>query len=199
MNSESFSSVYPFDSDEGFDAILPLKIKRLSTTHWTPVDVAKRVAHFLVGHENTKVLDIGSGVGKFCLTAATVSSGHFTGVEQREALVKLSRKLAHRFHIDRAEFIQANILSIDFRAYDAFYFFNSFEENLNLTDRIDDDVQYNPSRYKAYSRYLFEQFEVLPQGTRIATYCSPSSIIPEHYVMLGSDIKGKLKFWEKRY
>lgn len=199
MNSQSFPLVHPFDSDEGFDALLPLKIRKLSSTHWTPVEVAKRVAQFLVQSENSRILDIGSGVGKFCLTAATLSSGHFMGIEQRESLVRLSRKIAHKYQIDRAEFICANILSIDFKEYDAFYFFNSFQENLDLSNRIDDDVQYNPSQYKAYNEHLFEQFGALPQGTRVATYCSPSIIIPEHYVMVRSEIKGKLKFWEKRY
>ena len=199
MNSASSPSVYPFNSDEGFDALLPIKIKKLSSTHWTPVAVAKRAARFLVKHENSRVLDIGSGVGKFCLTSATVSSAYFTGVEQREPLVKLSRKIAHKYQLNRAKFLHANILSIDLKEYDAFYFFNSFEENLNLTDRIDDNAQYNPSQYQEYSEYLYEQFQILPQGTRIVTYCSPSSIIPEHYVMVGSEGNGKLKFWTKLY
>jgi SAM-dependent methyltransferase len=199
MNSQSFPSVHPFGSDEGFDALLPLKIKKLSSIHWTPFEVAKRVAQFLVQHEKSRILDIGSGVGKFCLTAATVSSGHFTGVEQRESLVRLSRKIAQKYQISRAEFVHANVLTIDFKHYDAFYFFNSFQENLDPNNRIDDDVNYNPSRYTAYNQYLIEQFGLLPQGARIASYCSPSSIIPEHYVMVRSEIKGKLKFWEKRY
>ena len=199
MDSLSFSQVSPFDTDEDFDAALPLKIRKLSSTHWTPVEVAKRVAQFLAQSENRKILDIGSGVGKFCLTAASASAGHFTGVEQRDALVRLSRKIAQKYHIDRAEFLCANILSVDFKEYDAFYFFNSFQENLDLSNRIDDDVQYNPSQYKAYNEHLFEQFRALPQGTRVATYCSPSAMIPEHYVVVRSEIKGKLKFWEKRY
>lgn|SRR5690606_1200396 len=199
MTHKNCPSVYPFDSDEQFDAVLPLKIKKLSSTHWTPVEVAKRAAEFLVQHDNSKILDIGSGVGKFCLTAAAVSPGHFTGVEQREFLVHLSKKLAQKLRIKRAEFIHANILSIDFQAYDGFYFFNSFEENLNLMDKIDDDAEYNPARYKAYSQFLLDQFEMMPLGTRIATYCSPSSIVPLQYVMLNSDPKDKLKLWEKRY
>lgn len=199
MNPHNFSPVYPFDTDEDFDALLPLKIKKLSYRHWTPVSIAKRAAHFLAQNEHSRVLDIGSGVGKFCLTAATVSVGHFTGVEQRDALVRLSNKIAQKYSIHRAEFLSANILSIDLKEYDAFYFFNSFEENRDLTDRIDDEVVYNPSRYSTYSQHLYEQFELLPKGTRIATYCSPSTIIPDHYVLVASESKGKLKFWEKRY
>jgi len=199
MNSSSFSPVSPFDTDEDFDSALPLKIRKLSSRHWTPVHVAKRAAHFLVQTENSRILDIGSGVGKFCLAAASASAGHFTGVEQRDALVRLSKKIAQKYHIDRAHFLHANILTVDFTEFDAFYFFNSFEENRDLTDKIDDEVFYNPSRYAVYSLYLYEQFESLPRGTRIATYCSPVAIIPDQYVMVGSEVKGKLQFWEKKY
>jgi SAM-dependent methyltransferase len=199
MNPYDLSPVSPFNTDEDFDAVLPLKIRKLSARHWTPVSIARRAVQFLVRDNNSKVLDIGSGVGKFCLIAATVSPGYFTGVEQREALVRLSRKVAQKYDIARTEFLQANILSVNFAGYDAFYFFNSFEENRDLTDKIDDEVRYDPAQYSVYNRYLYEQFESLPQGTRIVTYCSPSVIIPEQYVLLASEVKGKLKFWEKRY
>jgi SAM-dependent methyltransferase len=199
MDSSSFSPTSLFDTDEDFDAALPLKIRKLSSRHWTPVIVAKRAAQFLAQNDESRILDIGSGVGKFCLTAATTSAGHFTGVEQRDALIRLSRKIAQKHHINNAYFLHANILTIDFRQFDAFYFFNSFEENRDPTDKIDDEVIYSPSRYAAYNLYLYEQFESLPIGTRIATYCSPTAIIPDQYVMVESEIKGKLKFWEKKY
>src|SRR5690606_38228114 len=137
MTHKNCPSVYPFDSDEQFDAVLPPKIKKLSSTHWTPVEVAKRAAEFLVQHDNSKILDIGSGVGKFCLTAAAVSPGHFTGVEQREVLVLISKKVPQKLRTKRPAFIHANIRSLDFQAYDGFYFLNSVEESLNLMDKID--------------------------------------------------------------
>src|SRR5690606_24479165 len=126
-------------TDEVFDAAFPVKIQKLSNRHWTPVSVVKRAADFLVDNDSTRVLDIGSGVGKFCILAAAFTKGHFTGVELRENLVRFSRKFAQRFQIERVKFIQANINSVNFSAFDAFYFFNSFEENIDLSDRIDKD------------------------------------------------------------
>lgn len=200
MNSLASPLSQPLGTDEDFDALLPLKTRMLSSRHWTPVSIAVRAAEYLAQHEATKVLDIGAGVGKFCLVAASHSpKGEFFGVEQRESLVRLSKKLAQRCQIQRAHFIHANMLNIDFSNYDAFYFFNAFEETLDLTDKIDEDVQYNPNQYLDYTQYIHDQFEMLPIGTRIVTYCSPNSIIPEHYVMIASDVKGKLKFWEKKY
>src|SRR5690606_20070993 len=151
-------------------------IQKLSNRHWTPVSVVKRAADFLVDNDSTRVLDIGSGVGKFCILAAAFTKGHFTGVELRENLVRFSRKFAQRFQIERVKFIQANINSVNFSAFDAFYFFNSFEENIDLSDRIDKDSNFNIALYETYTQYIYEQFEAAPLGTKIVTYCTPCRV-----------------------
>src|SRR5690606_8986044 len=95
MNSLASPLSQPLGTDEDFDSLLPLKTRMLSSRHWTPVSIAVRAAEYLAQHEATKVLDIGAGVGKFCLVAASHSpKGEFFGVEQRESLVRLSKKLA---------------------------------------------------------------------------------------------------------
>ena len=76
-------------TDEQFNTIYPTSIRRLSEKHWTPVSVAKAAAEFLVTNPGTRVLDIGSGAGKFCMVGAVHTRGFFTGVEQREELVQL--------------------------------------------------------------------------------------------------------------
>jgi len=199
MNAEHNEQEIFSSSDEEFNTIYPLKIQKLSSRHWTPIKVAKRAAAFLAEQKDARILDIGSGVGKFCMVAAITSEGHFTGVEQREALVRLSNKISRRFQIPRVEFILADIRSIDFKDYNAFYFFNSFEENRDLTDSIDEDTRYDPSLYETNNQYLYKQFDSLPMGTRIVTYCTLPDIIPEAYVKIRSEIKGKLNFWIKRH
>src|SRR5690606_33132656 len=106
-------------SDKEFDAVYPLKIRKLSSRHWTPVEMAKRAANFLVNNAETRVLDIGSGVCKFCLVSAAYTQVNFTGVEQRESLVRLSQKIAKRFRIERINFVHANIKNINFKDFDS--------------------------------------------------------------------------------
>ena len=62
-----------------FDRLLPFYWRRLSIMHWTPVHVARRAAQLLVTGPKTRVLDVGSGPGKFCLVGAMATLGHFTG------------------------------------------------------------------------------------------------------------------------
>ncbi len=59
-----------FNSDMEFNTLYPPSIQLLSRNHWTPLSIAMKAACFLAGDGNVRILDIGSGVGKFCLAAA---------------------------------------------------------------------------------------------------------------------------------
>lgn len=183
--------------DEALDALYPMKIRKLSGTHWTPIAVARKASAFLSGGNAMSILDLGSGVGKFCLIAASQQQVQVTGVEQRENLVKLSRKMAERFKISNLDFISADLKNLPFEEYDSFYFFNSFEENINLTDQLDKEDVIDLHRYQSYINILRGKFEKLPPGTRIVTYCGDDSEIPGQYRLVKTSTKGKLKFWEK--
>ncbi|MEP0712766.1 MAG: methyltransferase domain-containing protein, partial [Algoriphagus sp.] len=117
--------------DKEFDSLYPIKIRKVSGTHWTPVNVAKAAISFLNEAGGRAVMDLGSGVGKFCLVAASNSDAQLTGVENRENLVQLARKLATSLQVEDVNFIHEDMSNVDFRDYDGFYFFNSFEENIN--------------------------------------------------------------------
>jgi tRNA1(Val) A37 N6-methylase TrmN6 len=170
----------------------------MAEQHFTSVSVARRAAAFLVQESGTRVLDIGSGAGKFCLIGAATTSGHFTGVEQREDLVAHSAQLAGDYRVERVSFIQGNVMAIDFKAFDAFYMFNPFYENLRADHRIDNAILLNPSLYDSYSSYTKSKLATLPVETRLATYFTSASMIPPEYKKLDSFEDGKLVFWKKR-
>lgn len=184
-------------TDDDFNAIYPEKIRILSKKHWTPVSVAKLASDFLVDKPGTRVLDIGSGAGKFCMIGATNTKGQFTGVEQRLELIQISRELSDSYNIHNVKFLHANITSTAFNEYDAFYFYNSFYENIDLVNKIDGTVRLNIHLYHLYSMYIVEQFAFLPLGARLVTFCSPSAIIPRTFRLMDSLKGGLLKFWEK--
>ncbi|WP_246535400.1 class I SAM-dependent methyltransferase [Litoribacter ruber] len=185
-------------TDREFDALYPLKINKLSSTHWTPMEIAKKAIGFMVRDSETRVLDIGSGSGKFCLVAAGCSTGQIYGVEKRESLIRLSRKMAAQLGL-RVNFIHADIKSISFKEFDSFYFFNSFGENLDLTDSLDRENSIDENAYQENCRFLHGLWEEVPNGTRVVTYCEEEKIVPDQFILIKSEAKGKLKFWEKRF
>lgn len=183
--------------DSTFDNLYPSKIKMLAQQHWTPVHVAKMAANYLVQHPKDKILDIGAGAGKFCLVGAACTEGIFYGVEQRESLVDISNGIAQKHQIENVEFIHANIDQISFSDYDAFYFYNSFYENMDTTCPIDHSILLSKERYYSYTEYLRQQLKQLPIGTRIVSYWSGWEEIPTSFDLEHTACRGLLNFWKK--
>jgi SAM-dependent methyltransferase len=183
--------------DELFDMIYPPEIRDLSLRHWTPVAVARRAADFLVGEPETRVLDLGCGPGKFCIVGALTTAGHFTGVEQREELVNLARAAVQQERISNAEIVHANVTDIDFLAYDAFYLFNPFEENLFKRGKIDSSVEFSETLYEQYTGHVAAQLTRAPLGTRVVTYAGLCEEVPFCYECQKSSFGGVLKLWQK--
>ncbi|MDB6007440.1 MAG: hypothetical protein JWR15_4427, partial [Prosthecobacter sp.] len=164
--SESDSDVLHAFEDHEFDRHYPEDICAQSYCHWTPVDVSQMAAEWLVEKPGTRVLDIGCGPGKFCAIGASTTLGHFTGVEQRSRLVKAAREMLQRHRIARAEIVHGNITAVSFDAFDAFYLFNPFEENILPMLRIDHDVAMESQLYDDYTLHVQTELEQKPLGTR---------------------------------
>ena len=187
-----------FSSDYLFNQMYPLSIQKLARRHWTPVEVAEKAARFLAAEDAVRVLDIGSGIGKFCLTAAFFKPhSYFTGIEQRESLVNHANKAKEILGLENVSFLNGNFTQLDLRDYDHFYFYNSFYENLDCTTKIDESIEYSGELYNYYNRYLYKQLERMPAGTRLAAFHSLEDEMPPGYHLVGVDMGNLLKFWIK--
>jgi SAM-dependent methyltransferase len=189
---------YWFRTDAGLDKIYPGSIQLLAARHWTPLQVTQMVAPFLVTHPGVKVLDIGSGVGKFCLAAAYYKPhATFYGVEQRKDLVSHAHKAKDLLGLENVHFIHSNITDLDFKQYHHFYFFNSFYENLMDCDKIDDTITCSTALFNFYHKQLYRKLKEMPSGTRIATFHCLDNKIPPEYHLVDSKVETLLKFWIK--
>lgn len=156
--------------DERFDALLPPWARELSRHHWTPVAVAKRAAELLAVRHGMRVLDVGAGVGKFCLVGASTTGGIFVGVEQRARLVEVARAIAQRCGVDRCSFVHGNMLDFEWSGFDGLYLFNPFAEQLPASAPIDEAVPRSARRYRRYVRFVEEKLAEARQRTRLVTY-----------------------------
>src|SRR6478609_5570708 len=110
-----------FASDQQFHQLYPAELHAQASMHWTPLHIARKAAEFLAVEKNSKVLDIGSGAGKFCLTGAYYQpQAFFLGAEQRKELINYSDAAADTLGLQNVSFIHANITGIDFSLYDHF-------------------------------------------------------------------------------
>jgi cyclopropane fatty-acyl-phospholipid synthase-like methyltransferase len=108
-------------SDSEFDEVYPDRIQKLSDIHWTPIEVARIAIEWLELDENSHLLDIGSGVGKFCCIAAEMTNAMITGVEKRTNLVRVAEKVIKEKNLNNVRIINENITKIDFKNFNAFY------------------------------------------------------------------------------
>ncbi|MCC6289798.1 MAG: methyltransferase domain-containing protein [Chitinophagaceae bacterium] len=187
-----------FTSDAWFNKLYPSHIQTLAHRHWTPLNIAKMAAGFLAADDNVSILDIGSGVGKFCLSAAYFKPGAvYYGVEQRKNLVQYANNAASQLGLENVNFIHGNFTQLSFKNFDHFYFYNSFYENLVDTDKIDDSIDYSGELYHYYARFLYRQLSNTVSGTRLCTFHSMEDEIPRSFCEVGGALNGLLKFWMK--
>jgi len=209
LTVEAFEDPKPFSSeDEKFDLIYPRRIRELSSTFWTPMAVAAEAAKLLVtapacsaagsAKARTRVLDIGSGAGKFCLLAASLTDGRFTGVEHRSDLVAAARQAASDLGLTNVGFVQGNVLDVAFADYDAFYLFNPFEENLFDGHKIDRAVPLSSALFKRYTSHVSAQLGAGAIGTRVVTYMGYADDIPACYSCEEALFGDDLKLWIKQ-
>lgn len=184
-----------------FDQLYPEQLRRVSSTHWTPVEVAVKAAHFLNYKANCKILDVGSGCGKFCLVGALSQQDcHFTGIEQRDNLTDIASHLAYNLSISNTTFISGNAFDIEWSEFDGFYFYNPFWENhLSAELRIDQTVTIGQEIFEEYIRIVTNRLENLKKGTHIVTYHGHGGRFPPTYECVSFQTcgTGQLKVWVK--
>jgi SAM-dependent methyltransferase len=114
-------------TDRAFDRFLPERLRPVSSEFWSPLAVARRAAEWFDAAGVQRVLDVGSGAGKFCVAAALFGRCHYVGLEQRPFLVKSARGLARLFDVnDRVSFVHGSLGEVPTPSADAYYFFNPF-------------------------------------------------------------------------
>jgi hypothetical protein len=158
--------------DHGFDRLLPMRLRAASDRFWTPLDAIKRAATWFDQERITSVVDIGSGVGKFCVAGALASSCSFIGIEQRSSLATVARNLARIFAVDdRVSIIDGRFGEIETPAADCYYLYNPFEENLfSAGEALDNDVELTAERFRNDLRCFRALVASLPIGAYILSY-----------------------------
>ncbi len=206
-NSPQFDAAVPtwyqgefskLPSDAEFDRIFPDPIRETSECHWTSVEVCRHAANWLVTGPETRVLDVGCGPGKFCAIGAASTRGHFTGVDHRRKLCRTARDVIRHHKIPRVQILHANVTEVAFNCFDAFYFFNPFEENLVPVLKIDDDVPVQFEFYDRYVNYARRELANVRLGTRVVTFWGDCDEIPPCYDCVETAFNGELRLWIKR-
>ncbi|HKU39072.1 MAG TPA: class I SAM-dependent methyltransferase [Polyangiales bacterium] len=158
-----------------------------------------RVAKWLDEQGARSVVDVGSGVGKFCVAAALCGSFECIGIEQRPRLVSVARHLAQRFDVaDRVRFVQS--AAATWPRADAYYLYNPFGENVcTRANQLDATVELTAERYRREVEATEQAFAAAPVGTLVVTYNGFGGRMPDSYreVAVDNDLPYELRMWRQ--
>ena len=187
-------------SDVEFDRAYDKQIRELSQQHWTPVRVAARVAHLLTRAGATRILDVGSGAGKFCIVGALSTHAEFVGVERRGYLVDIAKQTALRFGADRATFVHASADNFSFEGFDGVYLYNPFYEQISrFLTQIDGGIERSPLMYRHFVRSTMDKLAAMAPPVAVATFNGFGGLMPPEYDFRGDEPAGndQLELWVK--
>lgn len=176
--------------------------QELSEMFWTPVEVAHRSAQLLVANPGDRILDVGSGVGKFCLVGAATTAGVFHGIEQRGDLVEEAERVrqAHPWTETSTAFRVGNMSEEAWDQYEGIYLFNPFfEQTSGPWCQIDDTVPYSRETQDRYIETALAKLTATRAGTRVATYFGLGARLPAEFRKTSYEQfdKGPLELWVK--
>ena len=185
-------------TEENFNSSLPEYLQGRSKRFFTPFHVAQTATEWLTEDGKKRVLDIGAGVGKFCVAAASCSDSQFYGIEYRTSLAKIANELIIKFGIANAVVQHGDIKEIDFTNFDAFYLYNPFFENIIPSLRLNNEVELAVSLYAYYFHYTEKQLEKTNPGTRLVTYHGNNFEVPASFKKIKENKDSTLKLWIKQ-
>ncbi len=187
--------------DFAFDRFLPRRLHEASRFFWSPLAVAVRGSGWLEECGVRSVVDIGSGVGKFCVAGALASRCHFIGLEHRPSCVATARELARRFGVShRVCFLEGALGTRHVPESQAYYLYNPFAENLfGPGERLDDEVELHIDRFAQDVAATVELLRAAPLGTYVLTYNGFGAKLPDGYVQVrvAFDLPSVLRLWRK--
>ena len=185
-------------TEESFTDNLPHYLQNRSRRFFTPLSIAQMATDWLTEDGKKRILDIGAGVGKFCIAGAAYSDSYFCGIEHRPSLAKIANELILKFNIPNAVVQNGDITEIDFENFDAFYLYNPFFENLMPDLRLNNEIELSSSLYLYYFNYTERQLSKVRPGTRLVTYHGNNFEVPSSFKKIKENADGMLKLWIKQ-
>ena len=184
--------------DRVFDDIYPLSIRRASSVHWTPVEVAVAPAELRGSEPGGVVLDGGAGVGELCIAGGAAVDAVVKGVEHRPHFVEVGRAAAAKVGVD-IDLVRGTLADVDPTVIDGIYLFNPFAENLCARrDHLDETVELSEERFWRDVGHMQEFLSQARPGTRVVTYCGWGGVMPDDYVLADRRRRaGIIELWIK--
>lgn len=189
--------------DEDLDVLFPDAVHEASFVHGTPVRVTARIVALAGLGPEDRVLDVGSGAGKFGIVAAAMSGARVRGIERDPRLVAVAREAARRLRSD-ATFEEGSFTPAAAEGAHVVYLFNPFTSTAFLPGTWPGKRR-GPRGTAAAERAaaiaaVTSFLARARKGLRVVTFCGFGGAMPSSYAKLASETwdDGALEVWRKR-
>ncbi|GBF42135.1 hypothetical protein LPTSP2_14210 [Leptospira ellinghausenii] len=188
-------------TDEIWDSLLPNEYRVLSPYQWTPIEIIRFTWEYLKTQSVYSVMDLGSGVGKFCLNLVQFANGSFPvyGVEDRKGLVTVSEKLMLKLKITGVTFTQSDFLVNFPYGHSHYYVFNPLYELMKGEHSIDFKKEKSAIEFIKNIQILKHHLYQCKKGTQVITYHGfGGSVLPGYKIVKKKEWElGEWMVWEK--
>ena len=186
-------------SDRKFDELYPLEVRVHSKVHFTPVKVALKALDWVGFDSGLRVLDVGSGCGKFCLIFGASGRTKVTGIEQRPFLHEAAVAAAAKLGLTNVTFVCGRMEDLDWAEFNTFYFFNPFYERIAYRKGIDDRTPPHAALFFEHLKAVKEKLAAAKSGSRVLTYHGLGGRLPSDWLLVRTEDIGtdELQLWVK--
>lgn len=185
-------------TDDEFDQLYPDKVRHLSYHYWSTFNLSAKAAILSCYKDKAKILDLGSGSGKFCLVGSLVTNGQFYGVEKRKYLTDIAKNIGALCPGNKPKFIHGDLAEIDWKVFDSIFMFNPLTE-YRSAKQMDEYSQYNLDAYNNYMKLISCKLDEMTKGTRFVAVCEFAFKPPKSYEKIHASMVDGLPFgvWQK--
>lgn len=188
-------------TDAFWDSFLPKNFQTLSPFQWTPISVVERTWEYLQTDMPESIVDLGSGVGKFCIYLSLLSKAaiRIAGVEDRKDLVLVSESLKEHWNTPKVEFQNINFLKQFPYGHSHYYCFNPLYETMKGIHSIDTQKEKSANQFLKDLQTLKQNLLLLKPKTKLITFHGfGGNYLPGFRVIIKEEIAGgEYIVWER--
>lgn len=188
-------------TDAFWDSFLPQNFQTLSPFQWTPISVIERTWNFLSHDGVSSLVDLGSGVGKFCIYLSLLShhSIDILGLEDREELVNVSESLKKHWEVTKVQFKKENFLNQFPKGHSHYYCFNPLYETMKGTHSIDSNKIKSATQFLKDLQILKQNLLLMKPKSKLITFHGfGGNFLPGFRIILKEEISGgEYLIWER--
>ena len=181
--------------EKQFLELLPDSLRDLDYEYWSDFSQIEQSCKWLKNCAN--ILDVGSGVGKFCIIGTQLLSSNFFGIEKNRRLHTQANVTLSHLTKHRVNFILGDLFKLPLSRYDGLYIYNPFVENISIGKKIDNSIAYDEKLYNDLHDQLMIRLDLLKSDSLVVNNSLVTDYFSDKFELVDVHSDPSLTLWKK--